>query len=785
MRRATFVRVHRSGLGTVQLPPVITSGGVLSVSEGVGLSHVLTANVSVDWTIRPGLDASAFSLGTVEGQPVLILPGPAADGVYGVTVRATRPQDPSLYDEQTLAVTVIPLTITSPATASGPAASSLAVTLTANEPVTWSVSGGADAGSVTLDGAVLTLPSGTVRAYAVQVQAQSTDTLRTETQNITLTLTASGSVDLVQILPGPLWDGTEAGGWEGAPPALITRTGPQAIGKTVQLDELAMLGTDIWIGGRFDAKGGVDKVEALCAGATYDLGAQRVHTYPDPRGGADKIVIGHFGNLSRTGMPAVYGVFTLYYRVTPTDPAILPFVLGPFKYYHPSTAPGTHSIYDASTNPAGKYGRIIEFGTGVTDVVGVRYNTWLKAAKYARDNGLRNAILLCTVTGNYNCRSGTTTIGSNAVGCRIVTTHAPGIVATFTNLGSPADVNYNRWRTGYNGLHFLGSGIVFDQLNIEQIYHESTGLQISEAFEGVEIMNSMGAGALLNGLTAPYNFAGSGLYLDCYIHHIRADRFANAVKLARNNFMEYCSGDVFALGNCVVGNRVENQDQQPYRISTPALDVSYVGAGAGTLARERSPTYSGDPSTRNEKTDLIVLRVDDVVVGTIPMLGTMLALADGINAIAGFVAVSLHNTGYTSVDERAAKVLTNGNRGMPWSPAALTSTPLNFITTFDVHGDFYQASTSVRINIVFAENTGYANEVQTWFFTGSGHQKDVLIENNAFEAIGGMSSQTSVPLSHFIFRHNALSQSYLLRSGITVDAACEFANNILSSGGST
>lgn len=781
LNRTTYAKIYRKGRGTPAQPPVITSPSSATVSEGVGLLLTLTANVPVAWEIRPGLDGALFSMA---GADQLALPGPTADGVYQVRVRATRTTGSGLNAEQTISVTVVPLTITSPAAISGPPGTALSQVLTANEPVVWSISGGANSADFTISGDLLTLPDTKPEGlYFVQVQATSLDSLRTANLDIEATLddgVAAG--DVAVIVPGPLWDGTAGSGWGGARPAVIARTGPQCPLRPITLDEEVIGTAEMYIGARTGAFGGLQKVEILCEGATFDVTDQIVHTYPAPRGGPDEILIGNFGKFVRDAMPDVYGTIELFWRATPNDPTILPMVFGPLIFYFPSLTPGPVSMWNATTNPAGKFGRVIELAKTPAEIVGSRYRKWVDAAKYAKNNLLIGAIIYCTETGDYAPRSGeSTSVGSNNTGGRIITTQAPGVTCTMTNVGPrpPTSNLYYRNRTGYNGLHF--KMIEWDQEGFETLYYETTGRQVRHVFEGCRIYNSMGPWPLFQGGYPGQPIAISGIYLDNLCENLRPDRSMQSTPLARNNTLVNIPGDIFTLANCAVGNRMTDLDQQYYRQNHPSVTIAYTGAGVATHRRERDPGFTGDATDRNVTSDRFILAVDAVDVLNVNLAGTNSTLAALVNAVPNFAMVDLYPSNWSSRDDRMAASLTVADRGKPWPATAVTSTPQNIGTTFDVHSDFNQATTSPKTNVVICENWGLRLESQTYFWTQSGLQKDTLFENNAiYVTIGaGLSSQISVALSHVLFRHNDLLNQSFIFSG-TVEK-CEGYGNAMGS----
>jgi hypothetical protein len=213
-------RVHppRGGGGADVTAPEITSSSSITLAENQPLNHALTANEAVTWSIIAGNDAFYFALSgsTLQLEAGFQVTGfdyesPEDDGVnntYLVTVRAT---DAALNTaDQLITLTVTDADETAPTITSANTANNvenvvLAHALTADEAVTWTVTGGADAARFEVSGSTLRWASNgtknfeapndsdTNNAYVVQVTA--TDALlNTANQTITVTVTDADEV---------------------------------------------------------------------------------------------------------------------------------------------------------------------------------------------------------------------------------------------------------------------------------------------------------------------------------------------------------------------------------------------------------------------------------------------------------------------------------------------------------------------------------------------------------------------------------------------------------------
>lgn len=191
--------------------PTITSSNTKTVAENATLSHALTANQSVTWSIIGGADQTKFELSgstlrwASNGTKDFETPDDAdTNNAYIVQVRATNAATGD-FTSQTITVTVTDVvapTITSSSAVSVVENSALAHTLTANESVTWSKVGGADTALFTLVGATLGLAAkdyetpidaDTNNSYVVIVRATSVATGETTDQTFTATVTSVGS----------------------------------------------------------------------------------------------------------------------------------------------------------------------------------------------------------------------------------------------------------------------------------------------------------------------------------------------------------------------------------------------------------------------------------------------------------------------------------------------------------------------------------------------------------------------------------------------------------------
>jgi hypothetical protein len=238
--------------------PVITgpSGGAgagtaaLSVNEGQTAVTKLTASEGVTWTITGGNDSGKFNIatdGTITFSAAPSYDNPSdsdTNNTYQLTVTATDPA--GNITTQTITVTVLKVdntapVITGPSGGAGAAASAITVNenqtavtkVTANEPVTWAITGGTEAGKFNI------ATDGTITFKAAPDYEAPTDADTNNTYLLTLTATdAAGNVatqtmtvtvanldDTAPLITGP------SGGAGAAASAISVNEGQTAVTK--------------------------------------------------------------------------------------------------------------------------------------------------------------------------------------------------------------------------------------------------------------------------------------------------------------------------------------------------------------------------------------------------------------------------------------------------------------------------------------------------------------------------------------------------------------------------
>jgi hypothetical protein len=194
-----------------EIAPVISGPVAPSVVENTTVIAIYTANESVTWSLNGGADVTRFTLNAgvlaFASAPDFEAPTDAnTDNIYNVVIRATDSAGNTA--DQSLTVTVTDADEIAPVISglNAPSVvenSTAVATYTANEPVTWSLNGGANASRFTLSGGVLAFASApdfeapsdanTDNVYSVVIRA--TDAAgNTADQPITVTVTDADEI---------------------------------------------------------------------------------------------------------------------------------------------------------------------------------------------------------------------------------------------------------------------------------------------------------------------------------------------------------------------------------------------------------------------------------------------------------------------------------------------------------------------------------------------------------------------------------------------------------------
>ncbi|MBB4613086.1 hypothetical protein [Novosphingobium taihuense] len=343
-------------------------------------------------------------------------------------------------------------------------------------------------------------------------------------------------------------------------------------------------------------------------------------------------------------------------------------------------------------------------------------------------------------------------------------------------------------RPRYSGIRFKGPNITLDMATADRYFYERKGNQYW--YDGVRVINSQGRGQLLQRLGGPRpgGFASGQPWLtECSVSDLPTT--ANGASLVRGCKFTRCFADAVSEAQCVIGSRFDDYDAYiDWAKDVPALTVRYAGQG-----KKATLQLSGD---NNAARRVFTARVDGEVVGTFTTdrfytvaAGRNSSVARWINSLPDWSAI-LHD------DTRRASVLSRvGGKGAGFAEMDCRDAPLELVTMFDYHGDFYQQNTPAAWtteNVVVAGNviTNFAG--QCFFISSVSPSQDFIFVENCFHGKPGSTGYNrrdhffsqldrKGPKSHVVFAHNSMTQGWVLRTagGFRADRYCLWTNNVL------
>ncbi|MGV3512548.1 MAG: hypothetical protein ACO1OX_11160 [Novosphingobium sp.] len=343
-------------------------------------------------------------------------------------------------------------------------------------------------------------------------------------------------------------------------------------------------------------------------------------------------------------------------------------------------------------------------------------------------------------------------------------------------------------RPRYSGIRFKGPNITLDMATADRYFHERKGNQYW--YDGVRVINSQGRGQLLPRLGGPRpgGFTSWQPWLtECDVSDLPTT--ANGASLVRGCTFTRCFADAVSEAQCVIGSRFNDYDAYvDWAKDVPALTVRYVGRGSKATLQ-----LSGD---NNAAKRVFTARVDGEVAGTFTTdrfytvaTGRNSSVVRWINSLEGWTA-TLHD------DTRRASVLSRrGGKGAGFAETDCRDAPLELVTMFDYHGDFYQQNTPAAWtieNVIVSGNviTNFAG--QCFFISSASPSRDFVFVENCFHGKPGVTGYNRRDhffsqldrkglKSHVVLAHNSMTQGWLLRTtgGFTADRYCLWTNNVL------
>jgi hypothetical protein len=446
----------------------------------------------------------------------------------------------------------------------------------------------------------------------------------------------------------------------------------------------------------------------------------------------------------------VNGQARLYVEAVPRDGTMQRRVMGPYIFL-PSA---TQHDYDLTVAPSQP---VIE---------GQRYQTMLAAFNYLRGVSAQRPRVTITEAGSTYTLGQMASAYTGGAGRCLVQASVPVTFALTSG-------TKGAMRPRYSNLHFRGSNITFDMRYISELYLDEGDLATggpAPVLEGVNFINSGGRDELWDKgrRTGAAIVRRLAWFLECNFSGTH-NTVGNGT-LVRGGTGTSLGTD-FANGDTsVIGFTLNDLDSGNLRAEIPALRVQYSGAGTGTL----SLSGGNDATTRT-----FTAKVAGSSVGTFAVVNNNPAgnydvadVATWLNGLAGWSATTLDDT-------RRATALGRANTaGTAFTDVDVKTAPVDFVTMFDIHSDWYQNVGAVE-NVVLADNVGRNLIAQQLFVTVEA--RDMLVLNNVFHgSAGALLSQMSAPHRHVVVAHNSWAdQNVTFRENLSynADGYCLVANN--------
>lgn len=571
------------------------------------------------------------------------------------------------------------------------------------------------------------------------------------------------------IRPSRQWTGTAGSGFASAPSDPPRKTAKPACRLVVPPNQAftdhLVVGVAAFANNMGDLLNcGLESVTFHFEGSTQVLTEPSVYTFTAANG---RIVsyLGWWCALLNDGR---HGEAQLFIEAKPLDATMQNRVIGPFSYLPSAT------LHDLE----------LEVAPSRSVLPGKRYRSIIDALQLCAERQCDRPLIRITEQRD-DYLFGSLRGASTYVKAKGYATIEATVPITIIGTREHADATP---RPRYSGVRFKGPNITLDMATADRYFHERKGNQYW--YDGVRVLNSQGRGQLLPRLGGPRpgGFASGQPWLtECSISDLPTT--ANGASLVRGCTFTNCFGDAVSEAQCVIGSRFDDYDAYiDWAKDVPALSVHYAGQG-----RSATLQLSGD---NNAAKRVLTARVDGEVVGTFTTdrfysreTGRNSSVARWINTLPGWSAT-------LQDDSRRASVLSRlGGKGAGFAEVDCRERPLQLVTMFDYHGDFYQQNTPsawTTENVVVAGNviTNFAG--QCFFISSVSPSRDFVFVENCFHGKPGTTGYNrrdhffsqldrKGPKSHIVFAQNSMTQGWMLRTkaGFEADRYCLWSNNVL------
>lgn len=606
------------------------------------------------------------------------------------------------------------------------------------------------------------------------------------------------------LAPSSLYNGTEAAGFdptgvsalvEPTPSGFRTTSDPGKPACGFLFPEREAFVSDRIVSLQALADGGIQNVRWVCEGGYADVNrctAIQITGYD----GQTYVQWGYHVNLDHSAWP-VSGWSRLYAIVTPNDPSMNPRIIGPYLIKRK-----TGSYYDATLN----------VGSGQTyttlNAAIAQAGTWCKANGVGGGLGYEHVRIKPVGNLTYDVTSSTSLAGGWTNKGNVDLSCDPG---NSLLINKATDGQIDQFGFDFEGMRF-GSGVKIDCAGLGIVFaaYSAVADRRRPAFLGCEIYNSRG----------PYDLGGQygflaektsrtdggitgsstpgGIFCEVYFHDMHIGPVS--AQLLRNTVVENCTQD--QLRGCDksydadikwtawYGVTLDNPtltywDTEIDAISLTCSEANVTVEASGyvnvsrqlVFKRGGSPAYTTTISFTGTRTG------GGGGSGTWAGDGTytMAQLVSAINAraLADSPGTGISGVTATLLDDtrRAATIGSHPAMGV----TALSGTPVNIKSRFDIHGDVFQ-NQGADIENMSVVNLKVLNSMGQHWFNDADTSCDLLTANMVccFPTLQVGLSREINPCSHVGHMHATfLNQNfYLSTPSYTADANCAMRGGV-------
>lgn len=524
--------------------------------------------------------------------------------------------------------------------------------------------------------------------------------------------------------------------------------------------------------------GGIDRVRFRFEGEVVDVVEETGFTFRDANG-REVTYFGYWATLARPS--GVTGEAHLYVEVICADATMQNRVLGPYSFYP------AEELHDA------KYTIDPDIAASTTNL-----HSFREALDRARLDGAENPLITFKKPmSNVAMNDGLPPFSYNPTGYITVKADAP-VSFGRAGLSNAASVDTDsQQRPRVTGLWLKGANITLDFAYVDTLFAE-TGKDF--VLDGITMTNSRGPNALHRG--GPY-FTEGRVRNSPYFLEVSASNLESVcigASLVRGGVFSNCSRDIFSDVRCLVGTTVARQNDAAFNDDEPAFTVQYTGAeSTATVARSGSADPNAATYTFRWGANSATFQVGKLAsyyAGTAGDGYLFSDLVEFINTTLNAADSGWSATLQDSQGRRASSGSLAGLKAVGFGDTDCKGAALSVVSSFDVHGDWYQQRFgTIFENVIAYDNVGYDMEVQNIFLSSNNDCLDFIFYNNAlgnspvasdyfvdsqlFSQLGRSSNATS--FSHVVIAHCSMpNQRIQFRNdgtATTFDSYCLVANN--------